>query len=262
MKRLLVLLFVAILFSCSSDNATNPDYENREIPSYKLFFESSHYNNEFYATGDTIQVVLIDTLGVELPDSVEVVFKSDLGDSESIILKKGDQYIRRYDRCGTSAMFFEDCLTGFIISSGSEKSFKRNGVLEVNSQKDSISTYCKGFPEIQEIIPIENIKKEILNNGNLYEFWDGTWYIGNDYGRWSQVLTKYFFVGFKPSTKEADILALNAKYGVTIKTKLCENLYTFYVPDDVDPVYLCKEYEKNDIVEYAETDGVICVDPC
>jgi len=261
MKCLLILLFAAVLFSCSSNNGTNPNPEYREIPSYKLFFESSHYNNEFYATGDTIQVVLVDTLGVELPDSVEVILQSDLGDSESIILKNSGQYIRRYDKCGSQAMFFEDSLTGFIISSGSEKSIKRNGVLEVNPQKDSISTYCKGFPEINEIIPIENIKKEILKVG-LFEFWDGTWYLADERGGWAEVLTKYFFVIFKPSTTEADILALNTKYGVTIKSKLHENLYTLQAPEGVDLVYLCKEYEKSDIVECAEPDMDICVEPC
>ncbi len=263
MKRLpVILLCICLFFRCSNDNGTNQDSDNREIPSYKLFFESSHYNNEFYATGDTIQVVMVDTLGTVLPDSVEVILKSSLGDLESIILEKGGQYIRRFDMCGSGhPLIFEDSFTGFIISTGSEKSFKRNGVFEVTSQKDSVLVYCKDYPEIQEIIPIENIKKEIFDDGRVLEFWYGTWYLTDESGGWAEILTKFFIVLFKPLTTKADIDALNTEYGVTIKSEVYEDCYILRIPDGIDPVYLCKEYEKSDIVEYAEPDIAVCVGP-
>jgi len=255
MKRFFVLFFVALLFSCSGDNGTNPDSENREIPSYKLFFESSHYNNEFYATGDTIQVVLVDTLGAELPDYVEVVLQSGLGDSESIILKKGGQY----------TIFFEDSLTGFIISLGSEKSFKRNSVLEINSQKDSISIFCKDYPEIQEIIPIENIKKEVFevfDDGRMFEFWNGTWYVTWITGGWSRIIPDIIIVSFKKTATKDEIDALNEKYGLTVKSIRKSGTYSLWIPDGTDPVYILIEYLNSDIVEYAELNIEIRVDPC
>ena len=261
-----VLTSFIMLSTCSSDKSTEPDSKNgNQIESLKLFFESFHYNQEFYAIGDTVAIIMVETNESELPDSAEVRLQSIIGDIESIMLKPGGRYNRSYDECSLwgLSLVFNSCLRGFIQSAESIKAIQGNGILEVDSKQDiiNVSYYHADDNKISEIIPIENVRKEVVND-LLHELWNGTWY-QYDYKAdiWWKVKSYVISVRFKTSTPKEEINTLNREMGVIVDYISIGGFYQLILQEGSDPIEMVNRYLESDIVEIAEVFTYGCLIP-